>query len=490
MAAIEEKSFGARFAAPSGIRHLIPHRRATAVIYSVAMFMNVMDAQIVNVALPRMAQDFHATIPSVQWVVTAYLMAIAVFVPMSGWLGDRFGSKRLFLIAIGAFAVASLLCATSLSLGELVAMRVLQGAGGGMMVPVGMSMLYRAYPPEERVNIARLITRVMVLAPATAPVIGGLLVTYASWRWIFTINVPVGAFAVIFGLLFLGEHKEPISGGFDIKGALCGGLGLGLLLYSVGSGPTLGWGSAPVIGSGLVSVVLLTSFVAIELRRPFPILNLHLLRDKLFRRCCSVLGFQTTAFFGSLLFTALYLQEGRGISPLNSGLSTFPEAVAIGLSSQLVARLFPRIGPRRLMTGGFVGLAIVTELLARSGATTSLWTIRALCFFLGAAVSFIILPNQAAVFTKIPSEGTGHASAIFNTLLRSLSSLGVALLSFVLAEAGGNVLHHRPPISAFQWVFTANVVIALIGAGFALRIPDSEAAAAMRAPPAPDNSVS
>jgi EmrB/QacA subfamily drug resistance transporter len=462
------------------LRYLIEHQQATAITYGVAMFMNGMDAQIVNVALPRMASDFHVTIPSIQWVVTAYLMSIAVFVPASGWLGDRFGSKRLFLLAVGAFTGASFLCATSTSLPELVGMRVLQGAGGGMMIPVGMSMLYRAYPPERRVGVARLITRVTVLAPASAPLIGGLLVTWESWRWIFTINVPVGCAALVFGWTFLDEHREPRSGGFDVAGALLGGIGLGLLLFSVGSGATLGWTSSLVIVTGGIAVAALVAFVRTELVSPHPLLNLHLLSDRMFRRCCTLIGFQITTFFGSLVFIALYLQEGRGVSAINSGLSTFPEAVAIGLSAQVVARLFPRVGPRRLMTAGFLGMALVTGLLAQAGLATSLWDIRGLCFLLGVSVSYIMLPNQVSAFATISSKETGHAAAIFSTVQRSMGSLGVAALSVVLALGGGNVLGGRPPMAAFHWVFAVNAAVALMGAAFALRIRDEDATPVMR----------
>ncbi len=468
-------------AADGGTPHraLIPHRRATAITYCVAMFMSIMDTQIINVALPRMSTDFHATIPSVQWVVTAYLMSIAAFVPASGWLGDRFGTKRLFLIAVGAFTVASLLCALSTNLDELVATRVLQGAGGGMMVPVGMSMLYRAYPPADRVNVARLITMVMVLAPATAPIIGGSLVTWASWRWIFTINLPVGAAAVVFGFLFLHEQREPRAGGFDLLGATAGALGLGLLLFSVGSGSTLGWSSWPVVSTGAVAVAALASFVRLELSRPYPVLNLRLLSNAMFRRSCIVIGFQVTTFLGTLVFITLYLQEGLGVSAINSGLSTFPEAVAIGLSSQLAARLFPRVGPRRMLVGGFVGLAAVTAVLVRAGLGTSLWEIRGIVFLMGIAISFVMLPNQASAFAQISSAETGHASAIYNTLQRSLGALGIAFLSVVLALAGGSVVHRRPPMAAFHWVFGANVALALLGAVVSLRIRDSDAAAVM-----------
>lgn len=458
---------------------LLPHHRAVAIIYAASMFMNTMDTMIVNTALPGMARDFKVSVPSVQWVVTAYLMSIAVCVPASGWLGDRFGTKRIYLLAVTFFTAASLLCAISQNLPELVVTRVFQGLGGGMMMPVGMSMLYRAYPPERRIGVARLITRVMVLAPASAPIIGGSLVTYASWRWIFTINIPVGTAALVFGAVFLVEHREPRRGSFDVLGALLAACGLGLLLYSVGSGPTLGWDSPEVLGTLAASLVALCAFVRLELTRPNPLLDLKLLGNRLFRRCCSLIGFSTTSFFGTLLFTSLYLQEGRGLSAINSGLSTFTEAVAIGITSQVVAKLFPKVGPRRLLAGGYVGLAIVCALLAQAGSTTSLWDIRALCFALGVSNSFIMLPIQASAFARISPSETGHASAIFNTLQRALSSLGIAVLATVLVLGGGTATAARPPISAFHWVFGANVVLASIGVLMALRVSDADAAPAM-----------
>jgi len=412
-------------------------------------------------------------------VVTVYLMSIAVCVPASGWLGDRFGSKRIFLIAVGAFTTASLLCAMAANLPELVVTRILQGAGGGMMVPVGMSMLYRAYPSDQRVGVARLITRVSVIAPATAPIIGGSLVTWESWRWIFTINLPVGTAALIFGAFFLIEHREPKRGRFDLPGAVLGGGGLGLLLFSVGSGATLGWGSTEVDLTGGASLVTITAFVLLELRREHPLLNLHLLSNRLFRRCCSILAFSSASFFGSLIFTSLYLQEGRGLSAINSGLSTFPEAIAIGITTQIVARIFPRIGPRRLLASGFVGLAVTCGALADAGLSTSLWEIRGLTFALGVSVAFIMLPSQASAFAQITAAETGHASAIFNTLQRAFSSLAVAALATVLALGGGDVVHRRPSISAFHWVFAANVALAAVGAALSLRIHDSDAASAM-----------
>ena len=226
-------------------------------------------------------------------------------------------------------------------------------------------------------------------------------------------------------------------------------------------------------------MVLLSCFVRLELRLEFPLLNLHLLSNRLFRRCCSIIAFSSTSFFGSLIFTSLYLQSGRGLSAIHSGLSTFPEAVAIGITSQIVAHLFPRIGPRRLLAAGFCGLALTCAALADAGLRTSLWEIRGLCFALGVSVAFIMLPSQASAFAQISSAETGHASAIFNTLQRALSSLGVAFLATVLALGGGDTHHVHPSVSPFHWVFGANVALALVGAALALRIRDADAASTM-----------
>ncbi len=459
---------------------LRPSARATAVICALAMFMSVMDTQIVNVALTSLSRDFHVADAAVQWVVTAYMMSIAVCVAASGWIGDRFGTKPVFLVSVGAFTVASALCAISTSMPELIVMRVLQGAAAGTMTPVSMAMVYRAYAPDRRAHITGLLTRVQAIAPATAPLIGGALVTWATWRWIFTINLPVGAVITVLGIFVLLDHREPRRGGFDVTGAVLGITGLGLLLFTVGNAATARWTSAVTVVTGGSALVLLAAFTFTERRRQHPLLDIRILSDRLFRWCTVTNMLAMWAFFGSLVFTALYVQEARGDSAIVSGLTTFPEAVAIGLVSGTVARLFARVGPRRLILCGFLGLALTTVLLSQAGLTTSLWWVRALCFLLGVSVAFIMLPTQTAAFAQITSARTGHASAIFNTLQRASMSIGVAVLTAVLAAAGGNVLHVRPSVTAFHWVFLTNAAVALAGAVLSLRISDSDAAPAIR----------
>jgi EmrB/QacA subfamily drug resistance transporter len=453
-------------------------QRAVATVYAVGMFMSIMDTQIVNVALAPLGRQFSATPAQVQWVVTGYLLSIAVSIPASGWLGDRFGTTRVFLVTVALFTIASALCAASGSLTELVATRILQGFGGGLMMPVGTTMLYRAYPQDQRVRLARTITAITVIAPATAPIIGGTLLTTLSWHWIFLVNVPFGIFAFCFGLAFLPQkdavHRRP----FDTTGFVLAGTGLAGVMYGLGEGAASSWGSPAtwvplVAGSGLLAL-----FTRHSLRARDVLLRLRLLHDdRLFRDCCVIVGISTSSFFGPLVFIALYLQEGRGVSALTSGLTIFPEALAIGLSSQVVSRLYPRIGPRRLMIAGFLGLTTVDGLLTLAGGQTSLWLIRALTFALGVSVSYVMLPTQAAAFARMSDADTGHAAAIFTALQRTASAFAIAVLTAVLAAGSDHQV--RAPVHAFPAVFAVTAAISLLGACYTLRIRDSDAESTM-----------
>src|SRR5215469_10109170 len=223
------------------------------------MFMSIMDATIVNVALPTIGREFHVSQTAVDSIAISFLVSLAVFIPASGWLGDRFGGKRVLLIAIVVFTGASALCGVASSLGELVAFRILQGAGGGMLAPVGMAMLYRVFPPEERVRAAAILTVPTTLAPALGPVLGGLLTTDLSWRWVFYVNLPIGVAAFLFGVLFVRHTPEAHPGRFDLPGFILSGTGLGLLMYGVSEGPVKGWRSADVLTAITAGAVLLAA---------------------------------------------------------------------------------------------------------------------------------------------------------------------------------------------------------------------------------------
>src|SRR4051812_10644147 len=245
----------------------LPAKVSVGVVYVLALFMTIMDTTIVNVALPRLGQDFGVQPAHVDTVVVGYLVSLAVFMPASGWLGDKFGTRRVFLVALVVFTVASALCGQAQSVGELVAFRVLQGVGGGMLTPVGLAMLFRTFAPHERVRASRILIVPTAFAPALGPVLGGLLTTDLSWRWAFYINVPIGLFGLVFALLFVRDQRGGGSGRFDLAGFLLAGAGLGSLMFALSNGPARGW-TSPVIDTGAaVGVVLLVVLVYVELRR-------------------------------------------------------------------------------------------------------------------------------------------------------------------------------------------------------------------------------
>ncbi|MGH2632909.1 MAG: DHA2 family efflux MFS transporter permease subunit, partial [Tepidiformaceae bacterium] len=248
------------------LRDRLKPEYAVAIVYVAAMFMSILDTTVVTVALPTLSAQFKVGTASIDWVVTGYLLSLAVWIPASGWIGDRVGTKRTFLFAIGVFTAASALCGLATSLNELIAFRVLQGVGGGMLTPVGFAMLMRAFPPERRAAAAKILLIPTAAAPAMGPIIGGLLVDSLSWRWVFYVNLPLGIAAFIFGLIFLVEHREPRSGGFDVAGFVLSGAGLALILYALSEGPVHGWGSAAVVVAGGCGIGAFALLVVVELR--------------------------------------------------------------------------------------------------------------------------------------------------------------------------------------------------------------------------------
>ncbi|MGI8856592.1 MAG: DHA2 family efflux MFS transporter permease subunit [Thermomicrobiales bacterium] len=458
-----------------------------AVVFVCGMFMSSLDSTAVNVALATLSRQFGVPTASIDEVVVGYLVSLAVFIPASGWLGDRFGTKRVFLIALALFTGASALCGAAQSFNQLVLFRFLQGAGGGMLTPVGTTMLYRTFPPSERVQVSRILIFPRILGPAGGPVLGGLLTTQFSWRWVFYINLPVGIAAFVFGLLFLHEHRESVAGRFDLPGFLLAATSFPLVMYALSEGPSHGWTSPVILGCAVIGLLLLIVFVAVELRARAPMVHLRLLGDRLFNTTNLVTIFSSAGFSGILFLVPLFLQEARGADPLSSGLTTFPEALGVLCSTQLVARLYPRVGPRRLMAGGLIGVTTAISLLCFIRLDSSPWLIRLLMFLIGVGMAYVFLPAQAAGFATISPAATGQAAMLSNVQRQLGLALGVAILSSVLAAVGPvqrsvtGVM--QPHLAAYRAAFLTAAAFALIGALIALAVPDRDAAATMRPRP-------
>jgi EmrB/QacA subfamily drug resistance transporter len=445
-------------------------QRAIAIAYVTSIFMTGIDMHIVNVALPTLSEAFGVPLTEVQWTVIAYLLTLAIVIPASGWIGDRIGTKRTFLFALALFTLASALCGMAQSLPELVAARALQGVGGGLLTPTGTSMLYRAYPPEQRARVARTLMLPILIGPGAAPVVGGVLTQTLSWRWVFLINVPVGVVMCAFAYFFVAEHRPSPGGRLDIWGLLLSGLGLSAVLYAISEGSVLGWASPAIIAVGLAGIVLLWLFVRESLRRPDPILRLRLLREPLLRATNIVFPLTTGVFLGSLYLTPIFLQQVMGESPIRSGTTTFVEVIGVAVGSQTLGRLYPRIGPRAMCSIGGICLTLYLAAFLLVDDSTSLWVVRGLMFFGGVGNSGTFLAIQTSMFSNISSADTGHASAIYNTQRQSSIAVNIAILTTIVAGAGGTTLE------AFHSAYLAATIMAAIGTLLAWTLIDNRLA--------------
>lgn len=464
-------------------RFSVQPKISVSIIFVAAMFLSIMDITIVNVALPTLSRQFHAIGTSIDAVIVGYLVSLAIVIPASGWLGDRLGTRRVFLSALALFTIASALCGLATNLPMLICFRILQGAGSGALTPVGTAILYRAFPPEERVQVSRLLNIPTVLAPASGPILGGFLVDKLSWHWVFFVNMPIGLGTFLFGMLFLPDQQETTGHSFDLVGFLLASIGLASIMYALSEGPSYGWATPNILIFFIIGLICMALFIPTELNSTHPILDLRLFTNRIFRTSNLVSLFSLAGFLGLLYALPLFLQQARGISALTSGLTTFPEAVGVLVGAQIAARLYPQIGPRRLIAGGLTAVALFMLLLCLVGENTSLWAIRALIFLTGVGMAFSFISVQAASFATISSEQTGQASVLFDAQRQIGASLGIAVLSSLLSAVG---LTHPgtdgimvPNIAAYHIAFIGAAALALTAATMGLLIHDSDAASTM-----------
>ncbi|HEY6534141.1 MAG TPA: MDR family MFS transporter [Acidimicrobiales bacterium] len=439
-------------------------RWAAMTVLIVGTVMVVLDSTIVNVALPRMAEALDAG-DGIEWVVSAYLLAFAVAMPITGWLGARFGHKRVYLISLAAFTGASIACALAPTLPILVVARIGQGLGGGVMMPVGMVIGLKMFPREEHGRAMGIWGLAAMGAPAIGPTLGGWLVDTVSWHWLFLINVPLGVAAVIAGMRLIpevdGERLDP----FDAIGFVTGAGGLALLVLGLSEGNRWGWSSTATLGCIGIGLAALVMFVWQENRIDAPMLDLGMFRNATFSLAFGISFFVVASQFTRLVFVPLNLQTVRGYSALEVGLMLLPAALATAISINVGGWWADRVGPRRPVIVGVAVACVAMFLVAAFGLESSLWVLGVLLTFLGVGVGLQTSPATVAAMDTLSSEMLGQGSAMRNLSAQIAGAVAVAGLGALLSAlmpVDPTAAESQGAYSAVFYASLAGLVLALV----------------------------
>jgi EmrB/QacA subfamily drug resistance transporter len=407
-----------------------------AMVVILGVFMSILDQTIVNIAIPRLQSAFGVDIHSVQWVLTAYILAQGVATPTAAYFADTLGIKRFYIVSLGAFTLGSALCGIAWSLPILIVFRVLQGLGGAALFPLSITLLFREFPPQERGTAMGFFGVPALLAPALGPTLGGYLVTFVGWQSIFFINVPIGIIAIILSIVFIRESRPQRGLRFDFLGFVFSTIGLSTILYGLSSASTDGWGSSTVIGFLSIGLLSLGCFVATELiianRGGQPLLDLRLFANGPFRASQIASLFVIFSLFGGLFLFPLYLQNIRGLSAFQSGLILLPQALASMVSVIIGGRLVDRIGVRAVMIPGLLILAYATWQLTFISIYSPYGWLQLMFILRGVALGLSVQPLTVAMMSEISPRQLAQASSLSTVNRAVASSFGIAVLATIV----------------------------------------------------------
>lgn len=400
----------------------------------IGTFMSILDTSIVNIAIPKMMNVFGVSTDEIKWVLTAYMLVMGTVIPLTGYLGDRFGTKKVYIWALIAFTVGSALCGIAWSNSAMIAARIIQGIGGGMIMPISMSILYQVVPQEERGMALGIWGIAAMAAPAIGPTLSGYIVEHLDWRLIFTINIPVGVVAVILTGIILEEFPKRPTKGFDFLGFLSCTAGLGCILYVLGEGSSIDWTQFTNVFLILTGVFSLILFVANELTHEDPLLDLRLLKIWPFSLSILISGAINIAMFGGIFLLPLYLQNLQGYSAMQTGMILFPSAVATGITMPIGGRLFDKVGAKPVVIPGLIIMALATYFLSKISLETSSNVIILLTVLRGIGMGLSMMPSSTQGMNAIPKYLVGRASALSNVIRQVAGSLGITILTTIMAN--------------------------------------------------------
>jgi EmrB/QacA subfamily drug resistance transporter len=400
-----------------------------------SLFIVGLDVTVVNVALPSIGRELHGDISGLQWTVDAYTVVMASLLMFSGSTADRLGRKRIFVVGLAVFAAASLLCSVAPSVGLLVAARVLQAVGASMLNPVAMSIITNTFQdPRERAQAVGVWGAVFGVSMALGPVVGGSVVSAVGWRPIFWINVPIGLIAIALTLRFIPESKAPRPRRFDPVGQAFVIVLLAALTYGIIEAPSRGWSSPAILAVFAAAAAALVGLLLYEPRREEPLIDLRFFRSIPFASAIVISVAAFAAFGGFLFLNTLYLQDGRGLSPVQAGLLTVPLAVMTVLGSPLSGRIVGRHGPRVPLVISGVALVIACAVLTGIDAASPVARLLAAYVIFGLGFGFVNAPITNAAVSGMPRAQAGVAAAIATTSRQVGQTLGVAVVGAILSS--------------------------------------------------------
>ena len=415
--------------------------------------MSILDITVVSVAQPTFQQVFDATPAQTAWTMTGYTLALASVIPLTGWAADRFGTKRLYMLAVGLFAAGSVLCATATSIEMLTGFRVLQGLGGGMLMPLGMTIMTRAAGPERIGRVMAVLGVPMLLGPIFGPILGGWLIDIASWHWIFLINVPIGAVALAYAAIVLPSDNPTPSESFDFVGMLLLSPGLALFLYGVSSIPEAGtvW-DTKVLVTAAIGLLLVVAFVLRTLFRApeHPLMDLQLFRNRVLSVSVIAMSLFAIAFFGaSLLFPSYFLQV-RGETTLQAGLLLAPQGIGAMLTMPAAGILTDKIGPGKIVLAGITVIIVGMGMFTQVGVDTSYTYLLLALFIMGLGMGGTMMPIMTSALQTLKDHEIARGSTLMNITQQVAASIGTALFSVLLTNGFKSSAFAGPAIASLS----------------------------------------
>ncbi|MGB2571256.1 DHA2 family efflux MFS transporter permease subunit [Micromonospora citrea] len=397
--------------------------------------MSILDVTVVSVALPTFQREFDATYAEVAWTMTAYTLALATVIPLSGWAADRFGTKRLYMVALALFTIGSGMCATADTIGQLIGFRVLQGLGGGMLMPLGMTIMTRAAGPHRIGRLMAVLGIPMLLGPIGGPILGGWLIDTASWHWIFLINLPIGAVGLVYAAWALPKDAPEPSESFDFLGMLMLSPGLALFLYGISTLPETGTVTdAEVWVPMLIGAALVIGFVLYSFKPRHPLLDLRLFANRNLTVATVTLFVFIIAFMGAgLLFPSYFLQI-HGESTLTAGLLMAPQGIGAMVTMPIAGMLADRVPVGRTVPFALALIAVGFFSFTQVDANTSYWLLCGSLFVMGLGMGGTMMPVMTSALKTLQSHDVARGSTLVNIIQQIGGSVGAAVMSVILTN--------------------------------------------------------